>query len=268
MKFTICLTIFNSGHQLRRVLDGIHKNTIGDYELNCCLDSCTDDSEKVLLDWACDNSKFINVFYGDQLFETRANNLCLKNANTDYAIIIQDDQEITEPGWNIRLLSPFSAFDDVFAVSGRGAHNFRYNERSRFTDPNFEDDNWSDLLPAIDHVYKGDGKSSRDEFYIRDSVYRGPLAIDLADLKMLGYFDESFIQDCDDHSLNLKMKKVLGKKVGYYAMDWNELSGSTRDESGQSKVWVKKLQQKNIRTVWDRHKDVIINPTVETRTLK
>jgi glycosyltransferase involved in cell wall biosynthesis len=260
MTFTICLTIFNSGHQLRRVLDGIHKNTVGSYELNCCLDSCTDDSEKILLDWAYDNSKSINIFYGDQLFETRANNLCLKNANTDYAIIIQDDQQIAECGWNTRILKPFAAFDDVFAVSGRGAHNFRYNEASSFTDQNFEDDNWSDLLQAVDHVC--------DEFYIRDSVYRGPLAINLADLRQLGYFDESFKQDCDDHDLNLKMKKVLGKKVGYYAMDWNELSGSTRDESGQSKVWVKKLQQKNIRTVWDRHKGVIVNPTVETRVLK
>ncbi len=283
---SINLTIHNKAHLLPKVLEGIIKNTTGKYELIVVLDGCTDNSESELLKFMHDKNWptghetiFCKVFYENNVFETRANNTAAKNSKGDYIIIIQDDQIITEYGWNERLLKPFKAFNDVFAVSGRGAHNFYFNRQSPFTDENFVSNEWSDLLPAKDHICLDNCPSTPSPsgrageglpFYIRDSVYRGPLAINRADLEALNYFDETFTQDCDDHDLMYRMRAKLGKVVGFLPIGWHSKPeyGGTRDEAGQSKTWVKKLQQKNIRTVWQRHYNLINKPTVETRFLK
>ena len=52
---SIIVTIHNGARRLpngeillEKVLDGIVNNTVGDYELLCMLDGCTDDSDKVV----------------------------------------------------------------------------------------------------------------------------------------------------------------------------------------------------------------------------
>ena len=57
--------------------------------------------------------------YADNVFETKSNNIGLKEAIGKYVIIVQDDMIINEDGWNERLRKPFNAFDDVFAVTAR-----------------------------------------------------------------------------------------------------------------------------------------------------
>lgn len=272
---SINLTIHNKARLLPSVLKGIFENTIGPYELIVVFDGCTDSSESSFMGY-CDGIKKgmkmpqIIIAKENNVFETKANNTAAKKSKGEHIIIVQDDQIITEHGWNERLLKPFKAFNDVFAVSGRGAHNFAYNHSSPWNNPDYKQGNeWSNLLLTVHHVSM-DNTPERNTFFIRDSVYRGPLAINRADLEAMDYFDESFIQDCDDHDLMYRMKAKLGKKVGYYPVGWYSKPeyGGTRDEAGNTKAWVKQLQQKNLRTIYERHLNLMNPPTIEQRELK
>ena len=92
---------------------------MGDYELIVVLDGCTDNSAVVVESVVNDKTTVIET---PDVFETKANNAGLKFAEGDYAIIVQDDIIVQEPGWNLRMMEPFEVFDDVFAVTN--THNW------------------------------------------------------------------------------------------------------------------------------------------------
>ena len=112
---SIIVTIHNGARRLpngeillEKVLDGIVNNTVGDYELLCMLDGCTDDSDKVVSKY----EKARAIVLPD-VFELLTNNAAFKEAKGEYVIVVQDDQVISEYGWNQRMQKPFDAFDDV-----------------------------------------------------------------------------------------------------------------------------------------------------------
>ena len=94
---------------LEKVLDGIIRNTVGDYELLCMLDGCTDDSEEIVSRLG-GNVRSIVL---PDIFELRTNNAAFKESKGEYVIVVQDDQIVTEHGWNQRMQKPFDAFNDV-----------------------------------------------------------------------------------------------------------------------------------------------------------
>ena len=226
-------------------MSGIFNNTVGNYELIVVLDGCTDNSEEVVKEYL---PKFndCTVLYADNVFETTANNIGLREATGDYAIIIQDDMIIEEQGWNRRMQKPLLKLDDVFAVTARTAHNYVVNPNSQHI--NMEenlDTGWCDILQSVDEA--DSSNIPRDTFAIRSTVNRGPLMIDLADLKTLNYFDEAYApQDMDDHDLMYRAWKELGKVCGCYWIqmqsetDW----GGTR-VNGQPAPWLFKAHHKN-----------------------
>ena len=86
------------------------------------LDGCTDNSEEVVTKYLKNSDITHTIVHTDNIYENRRlNNVGLKFAQGKYAIIVQDDQLITEKGWNTRLHKPFEVFDDVFAVT-QGQH--------------------------------------------------------------------------------------------------------------------------------------------------
>jgi hypothetical protein len=77
------------------------------------------------------------------------------------------------------------------------------------------DDCWCDILDNVDIAQQR--TISRDVFAIRGSANRGPLMINLEDLKKLNYLDEEYApQQLDDHDLMFRMRKELGKVCGCY----------------------------------------------------
>ena len=87
---SIILTVHNKGWLLPRVLDGIKQNTTGSYELIVVLDGCTDDSESILNDFVKSNKDIkIKTVHTPDVFETKANNAGLKEAEGDKLIIVQ-----------------------------------------------------------------------------------------------------------------------------------------------------------------------------------
>lgn len=255
---SLILTVHNKDFLLPSVLDGIKQNTYLPYELIIVLDGCSDGS-KAICEGFSDGRANIEIIETPDVFETKANNAGLKLASSDYVCIIQDDMVIKEPGWDVRMLSPFYQFGDVFAVTANCSHNWTIN-------PNPTNSNgWSDLLFHCDHANRK--TIGRDTFAVRQCVNRGPLIINHSDLAKMSYFDEEFApQDMDDHDLCFRMREKIGKNVGCYWIDYesDSLWGGTR-EAGQTKQWLLDSNRKNCKIVLDRHAESIKTKIIDDR---
>jgi len=271
--YSLILTVHNKGFLVGESLQRIKKHTKGTYEVVIVLDGCTDNSEQVVIDFKKQNPSIkMVVEYADDVFETKANNIGLKKAQSDTVIIIQDDMLMNEDGWNVRLTKPFRTYKDVFAVSANCAHNWVFNPESKHLNMLEDlDDCWCDIINHVDHAGRP-WNLSRDVFAIRQCVNRGPLAINHDDLYELDYLDETFAPlDMDDHDLCFRMAKKLNKVVGCYWTDFiSDFSwGGTHNPNGGHKPWFYKSNHKNMKIVWNRHSE-IINQTrkIENRILK
>jgi len=257
---SIILTVHNKEWLIQCVIDGIIKNTVGDYELIIVIDGCTDDSEKVIIDTLSKTKVNYKLIYAPNVFETTANNLGMRSAKGDKIIIVQDDMIILENEWNSRMEKPFETFDDVFAVTARCAHNWVFNSNTQHLSMEKNLDNcWCDIIDHVDHAERRQGLP-RDIFAVRCSVNRGPLMIDHSDLKKLNYLDEIFApQDMDDHDLCCRAYKELGKIVGAYWIDYQSEDkwGGTRVKTGEPASWLLKAHHKNTKIFYERHKDLI-----------
>jgi glycosyltransferase involved in cell wall biosynthesis len=255
---SINLTIHNKAFLLNRVLDGIKNNTIDPYELIIVLDGCTDESESIVDKFIHSNSSIkTKKLYAPNVFETKANNIAAKNSEGDYIIIVQDDMIVKEYGWNLRMLKPIEAFNDVFAVTSRTAHNWILNSNSKDVNKDdFHGNDWADILFHTDHADRNN--ITRETFALRDSVNRGPLLLKHNVLQELNYFDEEFSpQDMDDHDLCYRAFKK-GYKSGCYWIDFESQDswGGTREEN-KPKKWLLMSNFKNQKIVLSRHKDLI-----------
>jgi len=268
---SINLTIHNKESIIANVLRGILSNATGDIELVVCFDGCTDKSEVSFIKELRNHPKQkIKVLYADNVFETKANNMAAKASSGEYIIIVQDDQIITELGWNKRILAPFKTWDDVFAVTARTAHNWKLNPDSQDIKTNeIRNDRWCDILIHCDHADLSN--TDRNIFAIRDTVNRSPLAIRHSDLQALNYFDEAFApQEFDEHDLMYRMHEKLGKVCGFYDIDWYSRPewGSCRNPDGSTKGWVYENNFKNCRLFYERHNDKINREhKIENRTI-
>jgi len=255
---SINLTIHNKDFLIENVLNSIKNLTHNEYEIIAVLDGCTDNSEIIVNDFFSRNSHIAhNILYAPNIFETKSNNLAAKNSNGEYLIIVQDDMIVNEEGWDKRLLKPF-VFDDVFAVTARTAHNWIVNHNSININDKFDrDDCWSDVINHVEHA--SIDNLGRDTFGIRSCVNRGPLAIrkDIFDL-MNGFDEEFYPQDSDDHDFCYRANKKTGMLCGCYPINYisqNEWGGTR--ENGQTKSWMLKANQKNSKTLFNRHKEMM-----------
>jgi len=177
---------------------------------------------------------------------------------------------IDEPDWNLRMRKPVESYTDVFAVTSRTAHNWVYNPQSvhQYMSENL-DDCWCDILNHTDHAHSKN--IDRETFAIRDSVNRGPLLLRHDIMQSLNYLDEEFApQDMDDHDLCYRAYEKLGMKVGCYwiRVQSEDAWGGTRITGSPGK-WLFKANHKNVKIVWQRHKDLILGQKHnENRILK
>ena len=256
---SIILTIHNGARKtsngdvlLDKVISGIINNTVGEYELLCMLDGCTDNSEEIVSKY--ENDANIKKIILPDVFELLTNNAGFKSSTGEYVIIVQDDQVITEHGWNMRMQKPFEKFNDVFAVTSRCAHNWILNPNSFYLhNPDAPKKNWCDILDHVDHSSVDHGQS-RDIFAVRSTVNRGPLMINLEDLKKLNYLDEDFVPcDMDDHDLMFRAYLKLGKVCGCY---WIGVE-SEPSWSGSLKNLNYEPNHKNTREFYSRYNDIL-----------
>lgn len=251
--YSILLTVHNKADIIQKILSGIIHNTTGEWELIVCMDGCTDGS------WAIVSRVLMlspiikyTVFEAPDVFETKANNLCAMYAShkSKYLIFVQDDMLICEHGWNERLVKPMETWDDVFAVTARTAHHWRINPSGRdllHPRPLDKVNDWCDILQHTTHADKTN--TPRDQFAIRGSVNRGPLAVRADLFRALGGLDERFAPlQFDEHDLMFKARRE-GYYCGYYGIDWysEPAWGGTRSADGSPKQFMYAADHKNSR---------------------
>jgi glycosyltransferase involved in cell wall biosynthesis len=262
--FSIVLTIHNKESLLERVIRGLIRNTVGDFEIIYVVDGCSDRSLDIVEKRVRPQDQ---IFITPDLFETKANNIGCKAANGDFIAIVQDDQIVNEYSWNLRMIKPFF-FGDIYGVTSGAAHNWSLNP---YPSPDsMTKDGWSDLLQARN---KSDRSNTRrDSFEIRASGNRGPLVLDHASLRDLDYFDELYApQDMDDHDLAFRARTQLGKFIGCYWVDIYSKNewGGTR-VGGSPAEWLLKANRENSLRFVDRWKETISETQnfAESRMLK
>ena len=272
---SVIVTIHNGARRipsgeilLEKVLDGIIDNTVGEYEVLCMLDGCTDNSDKVV-DKYLDKANVRPIVLPD-IFELRTNNAAFKESKGEYVIVVQDDQVISEHGWNKRMQKPFDEFDDVFAVTARCAHNWVINTNSYYlNNPSAPIHGWCDIFEHVDHASDAH-ELSRDVFAVRSSCNRGPLMINLEDLERVGYLDESFAPcDMDDHDLMYRAYIELGKVCGAYRIDMeSNVSWSGARVGGDLPMWAYESQHKNSRIFYQRYAHILdVRRVIDNRIL-
>lgn len=266
---SLILTVHDKEFLLARVVEGIVQNASPLVrELIVVFDGCNDDSEKVFDETVASCSRLpfevVKISTPD-IWETRANNVALKQSRCDSSIIIQDDMIITEPDFDARLLKPINAFEDVFAVTGRTAHNdIIVDGDLAFSDAIGRDNpsgkNYSKISKKVRKILRFRSAPVRDVFGIRDVVNRGPLLLSNERLEALNYLDDSFAPlDLDDHDLCFRAFKQRGWVCGAYPVGYlSDLEwGGTRANPHSHAVW-KKSNEKNRKLIIERHHDQLV----------
>ena len=151
------------------------------------------------------------------LFATASDNLKMKNSVGTYFILVDDDQIMTQYGWNVKLTWPLEKWEDVFSVSARCAHGFLDGkEGGPYAGPKCR--NSLNL--------QGTSKEDRCFFFIRSSGNRGPLALRFAMVRQIGYMDEinhlGVITQFCDHEFNSRAYARFGWVSGFVAVDYTE----------------------------------------------
>jgi glycosyltransferase involved in cell wall biosynthesis len=259
----IILTVHNKEDMVARVIESIKRKTVGEYNLIIVLDGCTDNSEIIVKDTVKDilNHK---ILHQDNVFETKANNAGIREGSANHIAIIQDDMVIFEEGWDQRMLEPFLAFDDVFAVTSKTAHDLIIDKNS-FAFKNgktVKKDGWCDLFTYGKVANRHN--TPRNIFSIRGTVNRGPLMVDRKKIETLGLFDESFApQNMDDHELCTRARKEHDWVCGLYWIDFlddPENSTTKTHDASRTPQWLYNAQTKNTWTTYERHKEFLELP--------
>jgi glycosyltransferase involved in cell wall biosynthesis len=258
---SVVLTIHNKENLVERCLGSILSLSKDMSELIIVLDGCTDNSQ-YLVEKRLGNCDIIHkVVFTDDVFETKANNAGLREATQKYVILVQDDVVVDELGWDSRIIKPLQVYDDIFAVTAKNAHNNYLTGKK----PGSGHD-------LIKHGEITNGlKGPRDRIEIRDSVNRGPLALDRDKALSLNFFDEVYAPFVwDDHDICYRAKEK-GWFCGSYSVKFisEKQWGTTRENPKSHSVW-KTSNEKNQKIFYERYYDLLLKPNKETlhRTVK
>lgn len=221
--YTVIIPIHNQENIIIKNLNSVLKYTGGSYEFILILDSCSDSTETLVMNWIqtiiipAKISRTIIIHSDTPLFETSCDNIGFLLGRGDYFLEIQADMEMIELDYNIILTKPFIQYNNVIGVSGRCSHNFKgHNGSGRLAE-----------LIAIQH----DSKYSNTNFYVNETCNRGPLLLDAKKLKELQYLDEhNYYLDNSDHDLFARAYDQYKYICGYVPIQFISpiADGSTR----------------------------------------
>ncbi|MEK9131672.1 MAG: glycosyltransferase family A protein [Patescibacteria group bacterium] len=207
----IVLSIYNQEEIIERVLYGIFKNTTTPFNLILIFDGCTDRTKPRALSYIKKINggllKELIIKDTPNLFELRANNVGFKLAREKYLITLQDDMVIDDYGWERRLTYPLRQFDDILAVTGRGAQNIETigNGKEKYTHRSAREF----------------GSLPRNMFAIRDVINRGPIAFRTDYLKELQYLNDAYAPGAlDDAEISLRAWRDKHWKVGAFWINY------------------------------------------------
>lgn len=268
MRNTIILTVHNKEKTIEKILFNLLKNTsLLTEKIIIILDGCKDKtSEYVEEFFKRKKSLFkIQILYTDDIWETKANNVGLRSVKTKFATIVQDDMLIKQKNWDKRLISFFSKYE-LFAVSGRAAHDFRF-EKNKIEVVNlfgreypFSSNNiFGKIIAKLIIKFKPYWIYKYINFFsTRLVVNRGPLILDMEKAKELNFFDEEFAPfEFDDIDLCCRAFKKFGLLSGANPIFYYEINGSKKNNNNSqnmSKICIRK----NSKLLIKRHNDLAV----------
>ena len=258
---TIILTVHNKEKTISKILENLvfklSKNT---NKIIIILDGCSDNT-------LIEINKFLSfeLIFTDDIWETKANNVGLRNVRTKYATIVQDDMLIMQKNWDESLLSYFKKFK-LFAISGRAAHYFSFYENQfkvnnisgreyPISNKNF----FGKVIGKLVKIFKPFWIYKYFNFFaIRLVANRGPLVIDMQIARQLDFFDESFAPfELDDVDLCCRAFKKFGLMSAANPIFYFELNGSKKNNLS-SRLESEKSIIKNSKILIKRHSDLAI----------
>lgn len=232
-RIDIVISIYNQEKIIERILAGVCRNTLTPFNLILVFDGCVDQTKPKALAWLEKNrpEHMLELITRDapNVYETKATNIGLKLGKEDYIITIQDDMEIQEPGWEVRMTYPIRKYDDVFSTGAYVAH-----------DPDYDR-----FFPPIEHYSRARGRkyfnADRNVFYIRDIAMRSPVAFRADYLRKLNYLNEAYAPSTlDEADSQMRAWDQFGLRSGLYWIDYlskpswskSKSKDSTMNESG------------------------------------
>lgn len=262
-KLDIVMSIFNQEKLIERVLGGIFKNTTTPFNLILVFDGCTDETQEIALAFIAKNKTpllaDLRTAIAPNVYETKANNIGFKMATEDYLITLQDDMEIEEKGWERRLTFPLRAYDDMFAVTSRTAHNILFPSPTETipTYPNKAAREYFNL--------------KRNRLELRSTINRGPIAFDRYHLVKLNFLDEDFAPaQFDEMDLVLRAAEQYGLKSGAFWIQYRSDLAWGASRSKNSTMNLSASFKKNTALLLKKHPQLASPKSfiLETRVIK
>jgi glycosyltransferase involved in cell wall biosynthesis len=244
--FSIVTPVYNQENIIIQHFKSILDNTTEKYyEIIYILDSCSDNTESNLINFInkMDEEeyplliKIVVLKSNIPLFETSADNLGFICSEGEYILEIQADMTMTQPGYNMKLLKPFTLREDIIGISGRCCHSF--DETNGIGKLGL--DIMKQLLPNID----------QNAYYIGETCNRGPLLLHNSKLKELGYLDEvNYFLDNSDHDLFARAYFLKNWICGYVPIEFcspleNGSTRKPRDPTNEKYYRIKKESTQN-----------------------
>ena len=246
--FSIVIPIHNQENIIQQNLLSILNNTTDKlYEMILIIDCCSDNTEQKILDFINNINIELYPLLANlillkskiPLFETSADNLGFFCSQCEYILEIQADMEMTEYGFNMKLLRPFTLNENIIGISGRCCHSFD------------ETEGIGKLGLGIEKTLKEMPHIDINSFYIGETCNRGPLLLNHSKLKELKYLDEvNYFLDNSDHDLFARAYFYKKWICGYVPIIFNSQleNGSTRksrDEINNKYYNIKKQTTNN-----------------------
>ena len=263
---TVILTIHNKEKSITKIihnlLNSLSKQTSN---LILILDGCKDRTEENLNEYIEFHRPKIDIqiICTNDIWETRANNVGLRNVNTEFATIVQDDMLIKHKKWD-KIFIDFLKSYEIFAISGRACHEFNFdNKIFKVTNISgreypFSNNNlFGRLVGKIVSIFKPFWLYKYLNFFsIRLVANRGPLMMKMAIAKKLNFFDESFAPfELDDVDLCCRAYKEFGLLSASNPICYFELNGSKKNNFISRKE-SEKCILKNSKILFNRHLDL------------
>ena len=267
MQNTVILTVHNKEETITKILKNLIEN-LSKYtsKIIIILDGCTDKTHKKINDFV-KIKKFrlkIDIIFTKDIWETKANNVGLKEVQTQYATIVQDDMLIKQKNWD-KLLIEKLANNNVFSISGRAAYNYKLKKNELIIEnivgreyPFSNKNIFGKIVGKLVAIFKPYWIFKYFSlFSVRLINNRGPLILKTNLVRELGFFDENFAPfELDDVDLCFRAYKKYGLYSSCLPIYYEEINGSKKNNLNSSLISEKSIA-KNSALLISKHKDLL-----------
>jgi hypothetical protein len=192
-KFTIGYSIHNKAHMIEEIVAGLANNIseepIADYIF--IFDGCTDDSEDIFDHFSKSLKGNVRKIKTDNIFQLRTNNLLMKEFNSDFLIIFQDDMVLKDRNMLNNILRIQNIYKDKLGIIGC-RDGFEFGYKNMYGSP------FSKSTRKILDI---------GNFMEKDIVNVGPIIVTKKLISLVGYFDKIYgVGGYEEMEYSLKCK--------------------------------------------------------------